>query len=98
MIKPILNNVLVELIESKRTESGLILAGNDDREIRTGKVISVGPGVFKKEERESSPSVAVGEKVLFKTYSSPIPKGLYEYYNESTLYIITNEEILAIIE
>lgn len=46
MLKPIKNNVIVELIEKEKvTSSGIVLSSADPTEVNRGKVISVGPNV-----------------------------------------------------
>jgi chaperonin GroES len=46
LLKPIKNNVIVELIEKEKvTSSGIVLSSADPSEANRGKVVSVGPNV-----------------------------------------------------
>lgn len=92
-VKPLLDNVLVELKkEEKMTQSGIVLpdtAGEDKPQ--EGVVIEVGSGKIE-EGKEIKPGVKKGDKVLFAKYSGTEIK-----IDNKEHLILKNEDILAII-
>lgn len=96
-LKPLFDNVLVEVIESqeKTTKSGIVLPDNvEKKEQSRGVVTAVGDGKFKDGVR-SPMTVKVGDKVLF---SKPWSDDKKFEENGKKSYLVSEEEILAIIE
>lgn len=93
-IKPLLDNILVELKkEDKVTDTGIVLpdTANEDKP-QEGIVIAVGSG---KQEKGKlvKPEVKKGDKVLFAKYS-----GTEIEVNKKDCLILKNDDILAVIE
>ena len=83
MLKPIKNNVIVELIEKEKvTSSGIVLSSADPVEANKGKVISVGPNVDLVKE---------GDMVLPNWNAAHKAK-----YNGTDYYIVSEDDIVLI--
>ncbi|MEW6616981.1 MAG: co-chaperone GroES [Patescibacteria group bacterium] len=97
-IKPLSNNVLVEYIEEeqKTTKSGIVLPDNAQKKERMqGIIVATGPGKTNDNGTRISLSVKTGDKVLFsKPWSDE--KKLED--NGKKYYIISEDEILAVVE
>lgn len=97
-LKPLSNNVLVEYAEEDRktTKSGIVLPDNVEKKERMeGTVVAIGPGKMTDSGTRLPVSVKVGDKVLFsKPWSDE--KKLEE--NEKKYFIVSEEDILAVIE
>ena len=91
MIKPLLDNILLEKIASEKKVGSIVLTS----EKKTGNVatvIAVGPG---KEENGKfiATTLKPGEKVIYRAYSGT------EYEDDGHKYLLIKEEdILAIVE
>jgi len=95
-LKPLLDRVLVEKIKKEeKTESGIILPDTAKNESPVqGKVIAVGPGRVNVNGGKISPSVKVGDKILFKH-----GYGIDEIKIDDKEYLIMKEEdIIGIIQ
>ncbi|MCS6971151.1 MAG: co-chaperone GroES [Planctomycetota bacterium] len=69
-IKPLDDRVVVTRIEAEeRTAGGILLPENAKEKPTQGKVLAVGPGKLLDNGTRSTPSVAVGDTVLFGKYS-----------------------------
>ncbi|MGI6392403.1 MAG: co-chaperone GroES [Candidatus Izemoplasmatales bacterium] len=93
MLKPLHDNVVLkkEKVE-KKTASGIILAGDVKEQPSFATVIAVGEGALVDGKRVA-PSVKVGDKVVYKKYSTT------EFKFEDEEYLIIQEkDILAIID
>lgn len=83
MLKPIKNNVIVELIEKEKvTSSGIVLSSADSDEASRGKVISLGPDVTEIKE---------GDIVLPNWNAARKTK-----YENTEYYIVSEKEIVLI--
>lgn len=83
MLKPIKNNVVLELIQKEKvTSSGIVLPSADPVEANKGKVISIGPGVELVKE---------GDMVLPNWNAARQMK-----YNDSEYYVVSEDEIVLI--
>ncbi len=94
-IKPLHNNVLIEPSEGvTKTKSGIFIPETADKEKPDqGTVIAVGPGKRDEAGKIIPMSVKKGQKVIFSKYSlDEIKTG------DKKLYIISEDNILAIIE
>ena len=94
-ISPCADNVLLEPVKSEeKTKSGILLPDSASKERpEQGKVVAVGRGKKNKQGQISPLSVKVGQKVLFKKYSSNEIK-----VEEKEYLIIEENDILAVIE
>jgi co-chaperonin GroES (HSP10) len=83
LLRPIKNNVAVELIEKEKvTSSGIVLSSADPVEANKGKVVSVGPNVDLVKE---------GDMVLPNWNAARKAK-----YNGTDYYIVSEDEIVLI--
>lgn len=93
MLKPLLDKVVLQMIESEETtKSGIILAGTAKDKPQIAKVIAVGPGGIV-DGKEVSMQVEVGQKVVTNQYAGT------EVKLEGAEYVIVRQsDILAIVE
>ncbi len=86
---------MLEPVKSEeKTKSGILLPDSASKERpEQGKVVAVGPGKKNKQGQIIPVSVKVGQKVLFKKYSSNEIK-----VEEKEYLIIEEDDILAVIE
>ena len=89
MIKPLLDRVLIKMIETQETtKSGIILSSGAKEKPEIAEVIAVGPGT-----EEIKMYIKEGDKVIINKYSGT------EVKFEGTEYtIVKQEDILAIVE
>ncbi len=93
MLKPLHDNIVLkkEKVE-KKTASGIILTGDQKETPDFAKVIAVGEGMVLDGKRQV-PSVKVGDKVVYKKYSTTEIK-----IDEEEYLLIAEKDILAVIE
>jgi chaperonin GroES len=93
MLKPLHDNVVLkkEKIE-KKTASGIILTGDVKEQPSFASVIAVGEGAVV-DGKKVLPSVKVGDKVVYKKYSTTDFK-----FEDEEYLIIQEKDILAIID
>lgn len=93
MLKPLHDNVVLkkEKVEQK-TASGIILTGDVKEEPDYATVVAVGDGAVV-DGKKVPVTVKVGEKVVFKKYSTTDFK-----FEEEEYLVINEKDILAIIE
>ena len=85
MLKPIKNNVVLELIDKEKvTSSGIVLPSADPVEANKGKVVSLGPDVEMVKE---------GDMVLPNWNAARQIK-----YNEFEYYVVSEDDIVLIFE
>lgn len=92
MIKPLKDYVLLkkDLVE-KKVGSIILTTEQDKNDVAT--VVAVGPGKIDSEGKLIPMDVKVGEKVLFKQYSTS------EYKEKDDKYLLVKQEdIIAIVE
>jgi chaperonin GroES len=97
-IKPLSNNVLIELISSDerghKTKAGILIPDTIDKEKPDqGKIVEVGPGKRDADGKIIPVSVKKGQKVVFSKYSPDEIK-----VGDKKYFIINEDNILAIIE
>ncbi|MDD5098270.1 MAG: co-chaperone GroES [Candidatus Pacebacteria bacterium] len=94
-IKPLSNNVVVELIkeEEKAKERIFLLQSGEKEKLQQGKVIFVGSGKITSQGKNISMQVKKGDIVLFNRYRShEIKAGDKDYL------VIVEDDIIAVIE
>ena len=85
MLRPIKNNVIIELIEKEKiTGSGIVLSSADPVEANKGKVVSLGPDVEMVKE---------GDMILPNWNAARKAK-----YNGIDYYIVSEDEIVLIFD
>lgn len=93
MIKPLMDRVVLKMIEAEETtKSGIVLAGAAKEKPQIAEVIAVGPG-GKVDGKETEMFLNVGEKVVFSKYAGTEIKYAGEEY-----IIISQNDILAVVE
>ena len=93
MLKPLLDRVVVKMVENEETtKSGIILTGNAQDKSKIAEVLEVGPGELVDVKREEM-SVKKGDKVYLNEYAGTKIK-----YEGEDLVIVRQSDILAVIE
>lgn len=93
MIKPLNNNVVLKKDKIvKETASGIVLS-NKEEQTEYAKVIAVGTGKVDEKGKVNSINLKIGDKVIYKNYSSTNVKLDNEEY-----LIVDADDILAVIE
>ncbi len=93
MIKPLMDRVVLKMIEAEETtKSGIVLAGAAKEKPQVAEVVAVGPG-GKIDGKEVEMFVKVGEKVVFTKYAGTEVK-----YDGEDYIIISQNDILAVVE
>lgn len=93
MLKPLLDRVVVKMVENEETtKSGIILTGNAQDKSKIAEVLEVGPGELVDGKREEM-SVKKGDKVYLNEYA-----GIKIKYEGEDLVIVRQSDILAVIE
>jgi chaperonin GroES len=92
-IQPLNDRIVVKADETpNQTEKGVYLPEGAKEKPQTGKVVSIGPGLYEDGERVSL-TVQVGDTVLFPKYSG------IEFSMNGLKYIILREsEILGVLK
>lgn len=93
MIKPLNNNVVLKKDKLvKETASGIVLS-NKEEQTEYAKVIAVGTGKVDEKGNVKPIALHVGDKVIYKNYSSTNVKLDGEEY-----LIVDADDILAVLE
>ena len=93
MIKPLLDRVVIKMIEGEEaTKSGIILSGNAQEKPQIAEVLEVGPGK-EIDGKVGKMLVKKGDKVVVNKYAGTEIK-----YEGQELIIVKQEDILAIVE
>ncbi len=99
-IKPLHNNVLIELLSDEergagsKTKSGILIPETINKEKPDqGKIVEIGPGKSDANGKIIPMSVKKGQRIIFSKYSPDEIK-----LNNKKYCIISEENILAIIE
>lgn len=93
MLKPLLDRVVVKMIESEETtKSGIILTSSAKEKPQIAEVLEVGPGEVIDGETEKM-YVKKGDKVVLNKYAGTEIK-----YQGEDLIIVKQSDILAIVE
>lgn len=91
MLRPLHDNVVLEVEPTEEKVGGLIIPKKEEK-TAVAKVVAVGPGINKDGKTVEMP-VKVGDKVLYKEYSTT------EYKQDETKYLVASiNDILAIVE
>ena len=89
MLKPLLDRVVVKMVENEETtKSGIILTGNAQDKSKIAEVLEVGPGELVDGKREE-----MSDKVYLNEYAGTKIK-----YEGEDLVIVRQSDILAVIE
>ena len=67
-IKPLADRVVIKMVESEETKSGIVLPGTAKEKPQYAEVMAVGPGGVV-DGKEIKMEVAVGDKVIVSKYS-----------------------------
>ena len=93
MIKPLLDRVVLKMVESEETtKSGILLAANSKEKPQIATVVAVGPG-GNIDGKDVVMQVKVNDKVIFAKYAGTEIKLDGEEYT-----IVRQNDILGIIE
>ncbi len=93
MLKPLLDRVVVKMIESEETtKSGIILSSSAKEKPQIAEVLEVGPGRTIDGKLEEM-YVKKGDKVVISKYSGTEIK-----YEGKELIILKQDDILAIVD
>ncbi len=93
MLKPLLDRVVVKMIEAEETtKSGIILTANSKEKPQIAEVLEVGPG-GQVDGKEVKMYINKGDKVVLNKYSGTEIK-----YEGEDLIIVKQSDILAIVE
>ena len=92
-IKPLLDKVVIKMIEAEETtKGGIILTGSAKEKPQIAEIIAVGPGGIV-EGNKVEMYIKVGDKVLLNKYAGTAVKLDGEEFT-----IVTQSDILAIVE
>jgi len=85
LLKPIKNNVIVELIEKEKvTSSGIVLSSADPLQPNKGKVLKIGPGVL---------DIKEGDMILPNWNKARLAQ-----YEKTDFYIVSEDDVVLIFE
>ena len=92
--KPLHDHILIQAVsKEEQSKGGIILPDTVDKEKpEIGEVVAVGEGKILENGQRRPMSVAVGSKVVFKSYAPDKVPG------EEELYIISEDDVLAIVQ
>ncbi len=93
MIKPLRDYVVLEKIPEEKKVGGIIIASSHENESAIAKVVAVGPGYTDEEGHKITVEAKVGDKVVYKKYSTTD-------YDEGgvKMMLIQDKDILAIVD
>ena len=93
MIKPLVDRVLIKMVEAEETtKSGIILSTGSQEKPQIAEVIEVGPGGIV-DGQKIEMQVKKGDKVITSKYSGTEIK-----YDGTEYIIVKQNDILAIVE
>jgi chaperonin GroES len=93
MIKPLLDRVVLKLIEAEETtKSGILLASSSKEKPHIARVVAVGPGGTV-DGKEVKMQLNVGDKVIFSKYAGTEVK-----YEGEDYIIVRQDDVLAVVE
>lgn len=95
MLKPLNNNVVLEVVEvEKTTASGIILSGESAKPKHSeGVVVAVGAGKLLDNGKRQSLAVEVGQRVIYNGFG-----GTKVSHQGQDYVILLEDDILAIVE
>lgn len=94
-LKPLGDHLVVKAIEDDQvTKLGIVLPDTASKEKpEKGEIIAVGPGKFLESGQRATPSVKVGDKVIFKKYAPD------EIKVDGVEYLVISEsDVMAVLE
>ena len=91
MIKPLRDYVVLEKVPEEKKVGSIIIATAKDNESALATVVAVGPGYTDKDGKEIKVEVKVGDKVIYKKYSTTD----YEDHGNKVM-LIKDQDIIAI--
>ncbi len=94
-IKPLGNRVLIKRSKAKSTKGGILLPDSAQEKPKEGEVIAVGPGKISDRGVLETPSVRVGDVVLFGSYAGTEVKNSGS--EDEELLIMNEDEIMGIL-
>ena len=93
MIKPLSDYVVLEAKPAEKKVGSIILTTEDKNKSNVATVVAVGPGKENCKGAISKMSVKVGDRVIYKEYSTT------EYKEGDKKYLLLkNEDILAVLD
>lgn len=93
MIKPLSDYVVLEAKPAEKKVGSIILATEDKNKSNVATVVAVGPGKENDKGVVGKMSVKVGDRVIYKEYSTT------DYKEGDKKYLLLkNEDILAILD
>jgi chaperonin GroES len=92
MIKPLRDYVVLEKVPDEKKVGGIIIASSHENESAVAMVIAVGPGYVDEEGHKITVEAKVGDKVIYKKYSTTD----YEDAGRK-LMLIQDKDILAVV-
>ncbi len=93
MIKPLLDRVVLKIIEAEETtKSGILIASSSKEKPHIARVVAVGPGGTV-DGKEVKMQVNVGDRVIFSKYAGTEVK-----YEDEDYIIVRQDDILAVVE
>ncbi|ARJ50210.1 co-chaperone GroES [Staphylococcus lutrae] len=94
MLRPLGNRVVIEKKEQEQTtKSGIVLTDSAKEKSNEGEIVAVGPGKILDNGERLKPELNVGDRVVFQQYAGTEVKR-----NDTQYLILTEDEILAVIE
>jgi co-chaperonin GroES (HSP10) len=90
-LEPFVNQVVVKQITVDKTQSGIILPDDSDKENKIGEIVAIAESYFDSGVPFKFP-FNVGDKVIFVTYSSPV---LDPEDSSNKFYILAYNEVKA---
>jgi co-chaperonin GroES (HSP10) len=85
LLKPIKNNVIVELLEKEKvTASGIVLSSADPAEANKGKVLKIGPDVL---------DIKEGDLILPNWNKARLAQ-----YEKTDFYVVSEDDVVLIFE
>lgn len=92
--------VVKEIKNENTTETGIIIPGREKEPTNQGIVIAIGNGALTEDGRRIPMDVAVGDKVVYSSFSgSPVKqKGKNKEKEDESFLILNERDILCCIE
>ncbi len=91
-IRPLHDRVIIQRLEERTTESGIVIPETAGDKPQRGKVVAVGPGKYDN-GAVRKPDVKVGDEVLFGKYSGTEVK-----VSGQDLLVMREEDIMGVVE
>lgn len=100
-IKPRNDNILLEKLDSKVKEETILELPDNPQgfdEVYKGKVLATGPGRKSPEGFRFEVSMEPDDTVLYKQYAGHKVKELSDNDNETTVWLVNEKDVLAILK